>query len=239
MFSLDLVWFPLSVLSIPHETKAAGDTRHRLVVMLLERMGQMVIACSVCQKDDAIQKVSAVLTGSQATGTFSGPLGGVAYVGGKRESVGSYTTLCGSTMSELVRMLAPPAEPKKRSGFDCLDELLMVCVVVDAVFGIGVAVIALIIGSFKHDIQILVVGAGVPFLLGIIAGGIYLWLLDGKENWKPQSEARYAMEKSAWDAAMARWNRLYYCYRDGIVFDAETPETCQPQDMKQFIYRQK
>ena len=68
----------------------------------------MAAVCPVCGKDDAIQKVSSVVSSGQASGAFSGPTGGVAYVGGKWGAVGGYTTLSGRTSSELARLLAPP-----------------------------------------------------------------------------------------------------------------------------------
>ena len=46
----------------------------------------------------------------------------------------------------------------------------------------------------------------------------------------------YPTLKAAWDNAMERWNRLYYCNRDDIVFDPETNETCSKKDLKQFVY---
>ncbi len=76
----------------------------------------MPAICPVCGKDDAIQLVSAVVASGQATGTFSGPSGGVAYVGGKWGSVNGYTTLRGGTTSQLAQLLAPPpfAEETRR-----------------------------------------------------------------------------------------------------------------------------
>jgi len=59
----------------------------------------MPTLCLVCGKDDVIQKVSAVVSGGQVPGTFSGPTGGLAHVGGKLGAVGGYTTLSGRTTS--------------------------------------------------------------------------------------------------------------------------------------------
>jgi hypothetical protein len=51
------------------------------------------IVCPVCGKNDAIQKVSGVVASGQASGTFSGPTGGVVNVDGKWGTTGSYTSL--------------------------------------------------------------------------------------------------------------------------------------------------
>jgi len=66
----------------------------------------MFTICPVCKKDDVIQKVSAVVTSGQSSGSFSGPSGGIAYVGGKWGAVSGYTTLSGRTVSELAQQLS-------------------------------------------------------------------------------------------------------------------------------------
>jgi hypothetical protein len=71
--------------------------------------------CPVCGKNDTIYKVSGVVTSGQASGTFSGPSGGVVNVGGQWGTTGSYTTLSGSTATNLAALLTPPSEPKKRA----------------------------------------------------------------------------------------------------------------------------
>jgi len=71
--------------------------------------------CPMCGKNDTIYKVSGVVTSGQASGTFSGPSGGVVNVGGQWGTTGSYTTLSGSTATNLAALLTPPSEPKKRA----------------------------------------------------------------------------------------------------------------------------
>jgi hypothetical protein len=72
-------------------------------------------ACPVCGKNNAIQKVSGVVTSGQASGTFSGSSGGVVNIDDKWGATGGYTTLSGSTVSNLAALLTPPQEPKKRA----------------------------------------------------------------------------------------------------------------------------
>lgn len=32
-----------------------------------------------------------------------------------------------------------------------------------------------------------------------------------------------------------RWSHLYYCFRDDIIFDPQTGETCQPESLREFL----
>ena len=73
----------------------------------------------ICNKDDAIQKLSVIVASENSSGTFSGPSGGVTYVDGKWGSVGGYSSLSGSTMSELARRLAPPPAPQNKDRVGC------------------------------------------------------------------------------------------------------------------------
>ena len=51
--------------------------------------------CPICNKDDAIQKVTVIVAGGRSSGHFSGP-------------PGDYTPVYGNTVSGLARLLAPP-----------------------------------------------------------------------------------------------------------------------------------
>jgi len=78
------------------------------------------------------------------------------------------------------------------------------------------------------------------FVIGALVG---LWLIYRKattaeENNFLKAQDRYAGEIFAWRKAIERWNRLYYCHRNGIVFDPETNETCEPANIKIFVYQQ-
>jgi hypothetical protein len=76
----------------------------------------MVNLCPICQKDDAVQRVATLVAASQSSGTFSGPTGGVIYSNGKWGSVSGYSTMSGSTISNLALLLAPPSMPSQDTG---------------------------------------------------------------------------------------------------------------------------
>ena len=68
--------------------------------------------------------MSGVVARGQASGTFAGPTGGVVNVDGNWGTTGGYTTLSGSTVTNLAALLFPPPEPKKRA-FGLIATLFM------------------------------------------------------------------------------------------------------------------
>ena len=168
--------------------------------------------CPVCQKDDAIQRVVAVVQAGQASGLYSGPSGGVTHTDGKWGTVSGYTTLSGSTTSNLARLLAPPPEPQKKGLGFLFWGMIFLVIVMNWLYGT------------YHIITLLA-----------IASSIIFFFQANRE--KVQSETRYASEKPAWDTAMEKWNRLYFCHRDGKVFDPENSDTCEPSQIRELIYK--
>ncbi len=196
--------------------------------------------CPICNKDDSIQKVSVIVSAGKASGTFSGPSGGVAYIDGKWGTVGGYTTLSGSTMSELAKLLSPPPAPNSPKGYTCLEWIGLLFVAMILIpFVSGVLIIVseasmTVLGVFPNDPDTTDVIGGFIFL--IIAFVVIAFLVSLNQKRLAASEKRYAIEKHTWNLAMQRWNRLYFCQRDGIVFDPETGETCDPSNIQNFLY---
>jgi hypothetical protein len=201
---------------------AAASIVHRRAISNLEDW--MSTNCPICNKDDAIQKLSVIVASGKSSGTFSGPSGGAAYVDGKLVPMGGYSTLSGSTISDLAKRLTPPSEPQKYKGLGC---------------GLG-SLIAIV--TFLG----LIAASGLGFLLFNVVGGfiflfggfvIYMLVLNAlNKKSRKRDEAAYLFEKPRWDVAISRWNRSYFCHRDGIVFDPDTQETCQPDDLSGFLY---
>ena len=199
----------------------------------------MNLVCPIDNKDDAIQKVSAVVASGQSTGTFSGPTGGAVSYDGKLGSVSGYSSLSGSSTSNLAQLLSPPSKPNKPVGFGFAWLYLWIVVVtLGTVIGFIPMMIVMGIGSL--------LGAGVenPFVMifSIISQwvGIIIvlgWLIFKDRQKKAKNEVVYLKEKLIWERAMAKWNRLYYCHKHDIVFDPENGETHTPTSLKEFLYQ--
>jgi hypothetical protein len=110
------------------------------------------------------------------------------------------------------------------SSHGCLLAILSIPVQLGIILGIG-------LWSSKN------------YLLGVPITCLFVWLLvlmfkeRNKEKKKviKEIEDKYAVDKSLRDMAMVKWNRLYYCHRDGIVFDPETGKTSEPTHIQELI----
>ena len=72
-----------------------------------------------------------------------------------------------------------------------------------------------------------------PLCLPILLGAFTYFLANMADK---RSAARYASERPRWIKAIDCWNRLYFCHRDGVVFDPETREKCDPRSIGQLLY---
>jgi hypothetical protein len=128
----------------------------------------------------------------------------------------------GSTISDLALRLAPPPEPKQTPGKPW--RLQTIAIVIVLLLGCP-----LLIGAVLK-----IWGLAIAALIGLIL--VVTFVAVTVSNRRKMTEANYKNEKPLWDIAIGKWNRLYFCHRDGIVFDPGTQETCQPDNLTKFIY---
>ncbi len=201
----------------------------------------MNLACPIDNKDDSIQKVSAVVASGQSYGTFSVPTGEAISYDGKSGGVSGYSSLSGSATSSLAQLLAQPSEPNKPVGFGIAWLYLWVVGIV-----IGTVISFVPITIFLGIVKIigLDINPGVFTFFGVISQwvGIFIafgWLIRKDKEKKAKKEVIYLKEKFLWEKAIAKWNQLYYCHKHDIVFDPENGETCAPNSLIKFRYQSK
>jgi hypothetical protein len=191
----------------------------------------MANLCPVCGKDDTIQRVEAVVQAGQSSGTYSGPSGGVTYSDGKWGSAGGFTTLSGSTTSNLATLLALPSKPTKETGgfqTGCGAILVFAALVFGTTIGLtlltqsGVAAILATIALLIFGVLVY----GVP--------GVILLRIGARK--KRSGDENYPHATEIWEKAKERWQRLYFCHRDGMVFDPENNKTSPPTQIVEFLY---
>jgi len=202
----------------------------------------MNLSCPLDNKDDAIQKVSAVVAGGIASGNFSGFTGGVVNVEGKSGNIGGYSTLTGETSSNLAKLLTPPSKPNQPSNTN-IGIIILIFMVSTLVIGFGGGMLLLSLLFFMSRSEGFIgVLLGGGFLFLAILAGVGLFLLirfiirKDKEHQKIGWE-NYLADKSIWEIAMQKWNRLYYCHKHGIVFDPENGEYCEPPSLREFLLK--
>ncbi len=204
--------------------------------------------CPVCQKDDLVQRVETLVAAGQSSGTYSGPSVGTTYSDGKFGTVGGYTTLSGSTSSNLAKLLEPPSSPPKPKGYGCWWILIAypVIPIVGSFFSIpfmipGGIILGIAASRNQHAATSPLGGFGIALIMigAIIGIGLairYFVRRDRQKKAIMQQELNEAMP--TWEKAMNLWKRLYYCHRDGIVYDPDSDHTCVPSEVQDFVYKQ-
>lgn len=130
----------------------------------------------------------------------------------------------GTSATTLARQLAPPPEPSK---FFCAGACVGISYVAFLYFGT----------IFVGKIAMTMAGVYLGVLCGTITAllGFSSFLYFGRRIRK-HNLAEYAEKKDIWDTALARWNSLYYCCRDDIVYNPETGESCPPSQIETLLH---
>ncbi len=177
------------------------------------------LVCPECNRNDAMQKVTAVVSGGTSTGNYSGSSSSITHAGDTTAVGVGYSTLHGSTSSDLAKMLAKPIEPNKNK-YGCGNSLLMM---------VGMLLI-LILGY--------AIFASIDEGFGIVAGsllsiGFGVYFLIQEHKYKKEV---YPVAIKAYKTALIKWDRSYYCHRDDIVFDTVSGETSRPSGLLSYYY---
>jgi hypothetical protein len=199
----------------------------------------MELVCPIDKKDDAIQKVSAILVAGISSGSFAGSTSSYITVDGKSGSSFGSTYLGGSSTTELARMLVPPVEPQPAIRSSWQKWLAVGAAVYFCVIPISLALAMGFFVSPEAQGNLVLNIIGVVILTGgLVFGSRYAYrkITRDEEDSFAQSQSRYAVEKPKWDGAIQKWNRIYYCHKHGIVFDPKDGSMCEPKDLKEFLY---
>jgi len=215
-------------------------------------------ACPKCKSIDQIQKLSTIVTsGTRTTSGVSATLGetnlagsqrhyaqGTGYVGSSELSGKAYSassTLIDATeQSELAKKLASPRKPKepvlKRPGFGDWFS---------SAFGV-VGLVAAIAGATFLAEPWGIIGGIVGFIGGMVIAVFLAIQFDslvfGESRKKAEKQFeiekdKYSKDILAWEKAKQRWETMYYCYRDDIVFVPGENETAIPDQLIGFCYK--
>jgi hypothetical protein len=70
---------------------------------------------------------------------------------------------------------------------------------------------------------------------GAIAIGVMFRAGNSDTKSKLKGEEKYAKDIQNWRHMKEKWVGLYYCYRHHLVFDPNTGEQCQPENLLAFL----
>jgi len=123
----------------------------------------------------------------------------------------------GSEQTRLRKLLSPPAEPPlegaRSAGTDIAAGLgaLAICSL------LGASLVA----SLAHQVDIGAYGV----LLALAADVGVVVLLPRTRRIDERLQAKQHVKHAEWEAKMAKWNELYYCWRDDVLFFPGSPTT--------------
>jgi hypothetical protein len=169
---------------------------------------------------DRVQKVSGLITASASTSIAAGH---VSYedpvIGSAGSELGTVTTRRlhqkGSEQTRLSKLLSPPAEPPlegaRSAGTDVAAGLsaLAICSLLSASTVAGV--------TGQADISVYGVLLAFAAVVGVVA------LLPRTRRIDERLQAKQRAKHADWEAKIAQWNELYYCWRDDVLFIPGSP----------------
>ncbi len=185
--------------------------------------------CPLCGQLDRVEKVTSVYNAGFSMGNYAGTSIGVGSAGGRLVVTGSSTHLTGTQQTLISQRLAPPLSPVQRHMNDgsAWPALFVPCLIFTIIFG-GCFLLLLgnsIASAFKFILLIpvgLFGGMAVIFLLMMIRA-------SHKKRSMIETETPY------WQRAMEKWDRLYFCHRDDVVFSPQSGRYVRMEQMSSLL----
>ncbi len=191
----------------------------------------MTIACPVCNKDDRIWKVSTLVEGGQSTSSTRVPGVALTY---SREGLGVggfYGQVSTERISLLAKKLSLPKTPSKLDTAFWRIFMLFVGLPFGALGG-GIMVF-LGLGFLFEGAP----GAGLWFLvMGSILLAAFLMGMRKLDRVQTGEDTEHEAKKQVRKILKKVWERLYYCERDGLVFDPKSGQSCETDDLGDLLY---
>jgi len=188
-----------------------GTSIEPLEIISKDKLVKNNIYCPLYKHIDSIAKVSAVYASGVSVGRYSGTAVSLITPFSSNESSSIAVTpvsMGGINISELSRRLAPPPEPMYPSNFWFIIFLILAC------------------------LSLLFIWLLVTLPSIILFGALATW--QGIRN---NNKAKECKEyQPIYEKAIMNWNKLYYCFRDDVVFNPETNKYASPEDIYNLIY---
>lgn len=187
--------------------------------------------CPICKSDEKIQKITSVVSSNISRVKYSGLSLGTTK---DRDGLGLTTintTLAGSLRSNLAEKLLPPKEPARRGYEDS----------VEALEPIKFSTLGLIIGAAMPFFTDLEFKMQLSIAFSLLAIGIFSFflfdiLIKRSRKWQLKKREDRILSWEEWKKAIEKYNTLYYCFRDDVVFEPSTADYCAPDELMNFIY---
>jgi hypothetical protein len=70
----------------------------------------------------------------------------------------------------------------------------------------------------------------------ILIGPVITFMIRRSIRNRRKNQAKLEVQTAAWEIAMSKWKRLYYCHTDGIVFDPEIGAQFDPPNTAEYLF---
>lgn len=181
------------------------------------------IRCPECGRDDAVRKVSVIVT----EGTRTSETAGIALGLGDRSL--DLMPFVGASISRsmLAAKLAPPAKPAKPLGYGwtavfMVGRLTVMLFVGLLMAGTALASLPLLMNSYSANRTLLLAPLAT---IALFVLGASLWIVrSAVRDVRAARNNRdsYETRLQAWRRSMDHWQSLYYCARDDRLFTSTT-----------------
>ena len=176
--------------------------------------------CPLCKRNDQVEKISAILNKQTSQSSGYVPQQRVYTDGdGRVQSRTINVQVQTKHETTLAQRLAPPEKPKAPGEVQTWPVLLLA---IPAIFYAQ---------STRGFLTMLV---ALLFTAGLFA----IWIVLQKANKKTHIENMMAHERELgrWKQAVSRWQSLYYCGRDDVVFVPGEKTCANMEDLMQYVY---
>jgi predicted RNA-binding Zn-ribbon protein involved in translation (DUF1610 family) len=222
-------------------------------------------ACPVCSKDDQVQKLSSIVssgtntkTGISRTTQYTDIKGKEEYYTRDRKYAGkgdisgnasttSTTRIETREQSELATLVSPPPRPAAPEvpKFGLFERFDFLKIMVMLIFGVLGALLAEVVDQNNEYVAtaFFVVAAGLAAVgysrlrPGAKSGGSFSKGRMKKEMAFAEAHQLYKEEVSSWEEAMQRWEGMYFCHRDDVVFVPGEYNFVRPGDVISYSYQ--
>jgi hypothetical protein len=189
----------------------------------------LFFSCPICNEIDRVAKVSSIYSSGTSTTSYSGSAISFSIPFSSKESSSlSYTpfSVDSNTVSDLSKKLAPPPEPRKKSS-GCLFAFLIYLLIGLIPWGIVMPCIFL---SEKDKIISLII---IPPIVSFTISFLIIRFIIKRRRYLNLS---YETEIENYEKLIPRWQKLYYCFRDDVVFNPENKKLTSADQINKMIY---
>jgi hypothetical protein len=165
------------------------------------------LVCPACGQIDRVEKASSAV----------------------RRSSGLFMDSERAFVSELAQNLSPPQPPEPYTMADAISAVLR--------WWLVAAVAALVLLAIKNQDEVSVPESTLESLLiaVVVLLAVFMPLVQIAKWYLSLRQLRVSWP--AWERAMERWQQVYYCYRDDVIFIRGEGHGFPPDQMAQLVYR--